>query len=249
MQREQLIEQLGQENVPEEARKAILAARATTLSLLQDLVTDETLAGPEDPGEGWIPVQAVRLLCAMGDTTAIETLIELLAVVPDDSELGHSIMEELPSLGAMIVDPAIDAIGRAKESGDDYVGMILGELLVDSEVEDERIYNHLLSLLEETPAVGVELLAAYGDKRALPLASKLLEKSIPMLDGATGEAEEELLEDIIAAADAVITLGGELTEAQITVSESAMKRYAAMNPALIEHDTESDDSGEAPAIQ
>ena len=73
MQREQLIEQLGQENIPEEARKAILAARATTLSLLQDLVTDESLAGPEDPGEGWVPVQAVRLLCAMGDTTAIET--------------------------------------------------------------------------------------------------------------------------------------------------------------------------------
>ena len=105
MQREQLIEQLGQEDIPEETRKAILAARATTLSLLQDLVTDESLAGPEDPGEGWVPVQSVRLLCAMGDTTAIETLIELLAVVPDDSELGHCIMEELPTLGAMIVDP------------------------------------------------------------------------------------------------------------------------------------------------
>ena len=143
-------------------------------------------------------------------------------------------MEELPSLGAMIVDPALDAIGRAKENGDDYVGMVLGELLVDSEVEDERIYKHLLNLLEEAPAVGIELLAAYGDKRALPLATQLLEKSIPQLEGATGEAEEEALEDIIAAADAVMTLGGELTEAQKTAGENAMKRYIAINPAIVE---------------
>ena len=143
--------------------------------------------------------------------------------------------------------PAIDAIGRAKDTGDDYVGMVLGELLVDSEVEDERIYKHLLSLLEEAPAVGVELLAAYGDKRALPLATKLLETSIPLLDGATGDAEEEALEDIIAAADAVATLGGELTEAQKTISQSAMKRYIAMNPAILEGEGELEGEPEAEA--
>lgn len=173
----------------------------------------------------WAPVHAARLLGRLGDPRAIDPLIATIDATDTGDMLHEAAILTLPKLGAPVVEPVL-ARARALEI-DDIEIIKWADVLAGTRVPDERIFALLADILPFFPDFTAGCFADYGDERALPLLHQAFESYVP-----TGTVEEDRV--VVDLADAIESLGGELTVPEIRKFDaySARVREADGKPAM-----------------
>jgi hypothetical protein len=115
-----------------------------------------------------------------------------------------------------VLEPALRA--RA-ESVDARYRVILGIVVTDLGVRDERLFELLVEMLEEAPLTGAKCLARYGDPRAIEHLGR-------MLDACAVASDALASDEVLALGDAIEQLGGTLTPAQERTYQDAAAEEA-----------------------
>jgi HEAT repeat protein len=148
---------------------------------------------------------APRLLGELRAESAVPRLIELATNGPDciiTSEAAFA----LERIGEAAIEPVLQA---ASVTDDDFYRSLLCEVLAGSSRQDDRIFELLLRLFRQDPLIGIGALARYGDRRALPELTRLLERHEP---GPEYSFDDGQL--VIELREAFRLLDAELTPAQ-----------------------------------
>ena len=182
-------------------------------------------ASLETDDESWAPVHAARLLGRIGDPRAIEPLIAAVDATEAVDMLHDAAVLALPKLGAPVVEPVL-ARAQALEP-DDIEIFAWADVLARSRVRDERIFALLGDILPFFPDLTAGCFADYGDPRALPILHEVLEAYVLV-----GNVEEDRV--VVDLADAIDSLGGELTGPEIRKCDAfhALRREAHGHPAV-----------------
>jgi hypothetical protein len=205
------------------AQEKILAAGASAVPALLEVLADPALAAEDGPGDGWAPVHAADLL---GELRAPEATGPLLAIYEStdwDDHLKDRALQALQKIGAPVLEPALRAFEAAldEEWRDD-----LRALFSDLHVQDDRAFQILSHPLPLHHDVWAARLAMYGDERAVPLLLAELDrrKSLDPLD--------DLMDPVfLEVASAARELGGALRPAHET-RIARMKELVARAKAM-----------------
>jgi tetratricopeptide (TPR) repeat protein len=157
--------------------------------------------------EEWhVSENALQLLERLGlASRAVPQLVAYLERVARLLDAPESaVLPCLKAAGEAAVAPLLAAHDRAaNERERDH--LLSG--LVATKVRDDEIYRRLVAFLDEDLFVGTGLLIDYGDPRAIPLFSVRLDAADPALESTPPSTVADLI-------DAILELGGALTEAQ-----------------------------------
>lgn len=105
--------------LPDHVRDGILALGPRAVAELVAVLEDEALLCETGPGAGWAPIHAVELLGELRSVEAIEPMLRLLAD-SDFLDIVHDrILQQMPPIGAPMVEPALRAYAA---STDDAAG-------------------------------------------------------------------------------------------------------------------------------
>lgn len=227
---EQLID--AGEELPDELREDIIDAGDEMGRALVSLV-EHTRKHVTDAPQGDRPaIHAVELLGERGETDAIDELIEVVVDAPYDYIIHSRAIYALEDIGKPAVEPILERIetGVDEDSRDG-----LAQILATAGVRDERSYEILVDILDDSPGLGASYLTDYGDPEAIePIRRKL----------ATMDAVEGGLFDndvVVELGQAIEKLGGELTEEeQDKVDRATRQRRRASEEYFAQRDAESD---------
>lgn len=203
----------GEELAPS-LREEILARREEAEPLLLAIVADDAHDETSARGHGWAPIHAIDLLGAMGSIAAIPRLLEVARLHDCDEYAHNRAVLALAALGAPALEPCLAAHGA---SSDSEFREALACVLAELGVRDDRTYAILVEQLERDRMLGAGSLGEYGDARALPLLRRALDEHEP----GDGTKVHFSSEPVIELAGAIVSLGGQLTEAQARKLERA----------------------------
>lgn len=197
--------------LPDDLRQGIVEAGPAMTEPLISIVMDEYLASEEAPGDGWLPIHAAKLLAERGDQEAIEPMLDLLSDCHWDEYLYSGLITALSAFGEPAVDPALARLDPPpdNEIQEAFYGA-LREILARSGVQEDRIYQALMDAFDNDPEYAAGYLSMYGDPRAIePMSERLDEVSVD-----AGDTSLMGNQVVIELADAIVALGGTLTQEQ-----------------------------------
>ncbi|MFN8657697.1 MAG: hypothetical protein U0105_15265 [Candidatus Obscuribacterales bacterium] len=189
-----------------ECASIINSGRDELIAQLIAILRAKNLALQTAPGGGLTPVYAVRLLARMKATQCIESMLDVLFRCDPLDILYSDLILALKSFGPPALEPVLKAYEFAKTK-DRLAG--IAEVLSGLGVRDQRIFSVLLRFFEKHVELGAMALAEYEDPDALPHLSKALDHCTVNSSGAMFANQT-----IIELAQAIIDLGGSLTESQ-----------------------------------
>ena len=207
-----------EDDFPQALREDCLAAGA---ALVPELI-HRLEAELDTDALGWPSLYAVELLGTLGDGRAAPILLRCLEQSDAFELLYHEASQALVKLGAPAMERCLAAYA---ESDDDAFRDEIAAVLEHFETRDERIYAIFLETLERTPELGANLLAAYGDPRAVPALVQLFD-DLPVQHEDSPLANRVFIELRCAIED----LGGALTaaqEAKFEQSDAQRRRFVA----------------------
>jgi hypothetical protein len=155
--------QCGKESAREDARAEVLALGPTVIPRLVDLLDEDE--------DGWAAIHAVDLLVDLKAVDAVGPMLQVLDEVDLDDELSNRIAIRLPELGSPVLEPALELLSNSEDE-DTTLGVC--EVLAKLGVRDDRVFDALRTLFEDSEMLGAGLLADYGDERGLPLVDRAL---------------------------------------------------------------------------
>ena len=158
--------------------------------------------------------EAVESLRALG-RDAISSLLGRLPFLPSDGEAFSAVMGALHALGPQVLEPALAADSAAVEAGGDPLPFL--EVLAGLGVRDERVYQRLVEEISPEPEGLTWLFSTYGDPRAIPFLTGLLDATV--LDPDSDDRVP--VATVLEVAEDLDKLGGSLTEAQRQKVEAA----------------------------
>jgi hypothetical protein len=207
-----------------ELRHAILARGAASVPALVRILEDEALALTTAPGEGYAPIHAADLLTEFGGEQAMRSMARVLARVEPGDILYDTLLSGLTELGPAVA-PALLEVLEAMEDSDARIGLL--SALSRCGAKDERIFQHLLTLLETEPVHAAMDLASYGDPRAIDPLKRTFDVVAQTLP-----AEEGIFagHDLVELEAAIADLGGTLEAHQ----QAALERATAAGRAFAE---------------
>jgi hypothetical protein len=221
--------------LPDMLRLQLLEASQAVAEALVRLLVDEELAVDDAPGEGWAPIHAAHILAERREVNAIAPMIDILETCEPDEYLYGQLINALGNYGELSLEPLLYAVDAAIEENFRH-GLL--EALAELGVRDERIYEHLLTLLTVHPLLATMYLASYGDPRAIdPL--------LAALDSIDSKASTDPLDDdaISEIAFTIEELGGRLSKGRRDKVDRARRRMSFTAQALREqHAPSLDDS-------
>ncbi|MEZ4473375.1 MAG: hypothetical protein R3F60_21825 [bacterium] len=217
---------------PEGVQRAlILHAGRDALPGLFELMHDRREWDLDSESMGWAPLNAMKLVAAIGDPASIEPVLDFVeAAFPEGVLDGATSM--LEAFGPAIAGPAI---ARHDALEDVDLKLLMITLAAQADVEDRRIYDRLIAHLEDHPTYAASGLVLYRDDDAIPH----LRERLSRLDPATQGHACDLV------ADGITLLGGELTADEAEKVEQA--RYAMAHASLQAAGREAPAPGGAPA--
>lgn len=188
------------------------------VSQLIELLLDESLADVDARGKGYVPINAVRVLRRLRPVEAVEPMLKVMRRCDFCDVLKNEIIFALKEFGEVALEPALKAYIEEQDNDEsEYIAEILSGL----NVRDERIYQVLLHELENDVILGAGNLGEYGDDRAVPVLSALLER---------GDLDNwEEVESLVLTIE---ELGGELTAQQRLALKTALKPKKAKPIAM-----------------
>jgi HEAT repeat protein len=184
---------------------AILDLGERAVDPLVEIVTNEELWDEAAPGDGWAPIQAARLLGAIGDASAIEPLYRTLYACDPDALLDTAITHSLQEIGPPVIEPGVEFLGEFGDDFRDDLACVFAGLDVDRRI----VFQVLVKNLVDNPLLGAENLVRYGDSEALDALEPMLNRLL--IAGANHPARAD---EAIAVAEAIEQLGGDLSENQ-----------------------------------
>lgn len=232
--REALLGTLSVEHVPTHVREALIAVGSPVVPVLIGILDDESL----DDGEASLaPLHAAKLLGEMRATEATAPLLRALARVDADDLLYSEALHALIRIGPSVLEPTLAALEHSTR--EDTRAACL-EVLARVGVKDDRVYDALLRYAQVEPGLAASFLGSYGDVRALPRLSEL----INWFDIDAAIRDPLRFIPFFDMAEAVEELGGTLTEAQAKKLEMARTLSAALRDADKPRDRPSGSNGD-----
>lgn len=149
-------------------------------------------------GEGVLheaALTAISLLRELDSAALVKEYIEFIAALEEPDEKGDMCAESLESMGYAVVEPMLDALDHATQTGRD----IFADILSNYPGED-RIFDLLMerfAYCEDRRALFASYLAKFGDDRALPA----------LIEAAQDDAVNYL--DYVEIVSAIDALGGD----------------------------------------
>lgn len=140
-------------------------------------------------------MMAISLLREMESKAPMQRYIDYIASLEEPSDKGDLCAEALMSMGESVVEPILDALSGARQTGRDIFADVLSNY-----PGDERIYELMIERFvtrDERRALFASYLAKLGDERA-----------IPMLKEAAQSPDINYL-DYVEVVNAIEALGGE----------------------------------------
>jgi HEAT repeat protein len=195
-------------------RHALLARGAESVPALVGLLEDEHLMLTTAPGNGYAPIHAAELLAELGGEQAMGAMVRALARSEPGEIIYDVLLSGLEKQGPAAAPVLLDVLETTDDSN---ARLNLLSALASCGARDERIFQHLLKLLEMDPTSAAMYLASYGDPRAIEPLKRALDVAVqaPREEGLL--AGQELIELEAAIAD----LGGTLEEHQRAAFEHA----------------------------
>ena len=138
---------------------------------------------------------AISLLREMESKAPMQRYVDYIASLEEPSDKGDLCAEALMSMGESVVEPILDALSGARQTGRDIFADVLSNY-----PGDERIYELMIERFvtrDERRALFASYLAKLGDERA-----------IPMLKEAAQSPDINYL-DYVEVVNAIEALGGE----------------------------------------
>ena len=138
---------------------------------------------------------AISLLREMESKAPMQRYVDYIASLEEPSDKGDLCAEALMSMGESVVEPILDALSGARQTGRDIFADVLTNY-----PGDERIYELMIERFvtrDERRALFASYLAKLGDERA-----------IPMLKEAAQSPDINYL-DYVEVVNAIEALGGE----------------------------------------
>lgn len=138
---------------------------------------------------------AISLLREMESKAPMQRYVDYIASLEEPSDKGDLCAEALMSMGESVVEPILDALSGARQTGRDIFADVLSNY-----PGDERIYELMIERFvtrDERRALFASYLAKLGDERA-----------IPMLKEAAQSPDINYL-DYVEVVNAIDALGGE----------------------------------------
>jgi len=138
---------------------------------------------------------AISLLRELESEALTQEYIAFIASLDEPDEKGDMCAESLESMGYTVVEPMIEALGHATQTGRDIFADILSNY-----PEDDRIFDLLIERFahcEDRRALFASYLAKFGDDRALPV----------LIEAAQDDSVNYL--DYVEIVSAIDALGGE----------------------------------------
>lgn len=211
----QLLSKAEELRLPADARRGVLALGTNAVGPLLAIVLDDDLSMRDAPGGGWAPGHAARLLGELKAVEAVEPLLRRLAETGPEDWLRDSLTVALSAMGP----GAVEATLRAHDAtADDELRDHHCEILADLGARDERIFERLLQQLRRRPGFGATTVAKYGDPRAVPALLEAFDRF---------EVSEKpslfVNQDLIDLEDAIVHLGGALSQDQAAKLAGAMR--------------------------
>ena len=208
-------------NLSSQAQAQILALGEQAIPQLLAVLTSPTLANQNDPGEGWAPLHAARLLGELRALSAIESLLDVLYDSDPVEYLYSALIDALAAMGPPALELLLAAQARFEKPGEmNPIPTILCKL----GVPDPRIFAVLLAGLQTDPSIGASNLAEYGDPAALPYLMQALDAY--RLTSTDSPIEHHA---VIELTSAIEELGGELSLAQrakASAADAPRRRFA-----------------------
>jgi HEAT repeat protein len=149
--------------------------RETFVPALIELATDDYLQLEGSPGDGYAPINAIKLLGQLEAVEAVPALIDIIADSDSMDIIFSAALYALMNIGPPALDPILKFMHY---SWDVETKSALSEALVEVGHGEERAYAALLDLWEETTWDEGKLTVAYA------LAELGGERAIPLLDAA-----------------------------------------------------------------
>lgn len=221
MAHEKLIEQLFTvgEELPQALHDAILAEGAPIAPALRALLDDEELLAEDARGGGWAPIHAMQLLAELRDEESVPLLVAILADSDPEEEAWTAALDALATLDGAVLEPCLQVYAESDDDPDLQRSVVA--VLCELSVKDERVFAILAERFvrcDNDLLMATTALAQYGDPRALPLLTE-------MLDAADSNEELSLdIEELDEIAAAIAGFGGTLTPAQEALLADARKQ-------------------------
>lgn len=195
-------------------------AGAAAVEPLLALVRDEEARDPDSESSGYAPIHAARFLAELADARTIEPLLDLLPDLEPGEPLVDAVEAALHAFGDALLGPALAHIEAAD---DDETRLALWMLLARSEIDDDRIRDALVGLLDHFPEEAAHGLSVYGDTSVLPAV-------LAVFDALSDENPFRIAD----LASSIRDLGGELSPAQAERAERAEAQAIARLEAEVE---------------
>jgi hypothetical protein len=180
-------------NLSAKMRAEVLALGPTVIPRLVDLLDEDE--------DGWAAIHAVDLLVDLKAVDAVGPMLQVLDEVDLDDELSNRVTIRLPELGSPVLEPALELLSTSEDE-DTTLGVC--EVLAKLGVRDDRVFDALRTLFEDSETLGAGLLADYGDPRGRPLVERALADFEPDFTTMWGRG------DLLELLDAHERLGGDL---------------------------------------
>lgn len=198
-------------HLSEDLKRSIKSQAPAVVPDLIAIMADDDLSFLDAPGEGRIPVYAIKMLEELTAIEAAPVMIELLSRYDWFDTIHSSSMGALKSFGMPILEQLLSAYSSA--DNDDYRDAIAC-VLSGLGCKDERIMTILVRTLENRPDFGALLFADYGDKSALAYLSRAFDECC--------KNRQPDPNDLREIQDAIEELGGELTDKPLESFNSAI---------------------------
>ena len=181
---DELIEELynGPEALTQELRAAFAARAEQAIPRLITVATDDELWPEDAPGEGYVPIHALRLLGELRAVAAVPALIDIIADSEPEEFIYDAAFEALESIGAPAAPAILETLRYSRDMAlKTALAPTLGEMGTRQAGDFEtlaQLYHQ--ATWEEGRTQVVWALGSLGDKRAIPLLRKeLADLSIP----------------------------------------------------------------------
>ena len=211
----------------------VKADGASALPWLLAVIEDDDLAHDELWDVAGAPALAALVVGRLGLDEAARPLarrcVAIEAEDPMETRTSEGVREALLALRRPAVDAALDILDDPPDGGI-HVFSTLHEVLAGAEEKSDRIYRHLVGLLRQHVPWAAELLAQYGDERAIDLLRAILTRT-PAKDP-HGPGASLHVDNLCRAIE---RLGGRLT------ADEALKRDEADRLEAAEYEYDEDD--------
>lgn len=192
------------QKLPSKLRKKILVQGDVVVPSLISVLNMEALHMEGSPGDGWAPIHAAALLGELKAEEAIQPMLRwLLETEPSEHILHGQLTTSLGLLGEVAYPFVLEAFEKADE---DY-RLSLCDVLVNTGIKNERIFNIILDYLHTQIDYGAMISSIYGDAQAIPYLRQALK------DWKLEDVTDRLManQEVIELCAAIKELGGTLT--------------------------------------